>query len=85
MKNFIVNVTINLKKSIQDPQGTVVKSALNSLGYASVNEVRMGKHVTIHLNSENKEQANNSVDKMCRKMLSNPVIETYKFSIEEVL
>lgn len=75
-------VFITLKRGVLDPQGETVKSALESLGFQGVKEVRMGKFMVVTLNSVDVEQAEAQVDEMCRKLLANPVIEDYRFELE---
>ncbi len=78
------NIYVTLKKGVLDPQGDTVKSALESLGFQGVREVRMGKFLVITLNGMDAKEARAQVDEMCRKLLANPVIEDYTFDLEEV-
>jgi phosphoribosylformylglycinamidine synthase PurS subunit len=75
-------VTVTLKKSILDPQGSAVEKALRSMGYP-VEEVRIGKFMEVSLPDNIKEQAEEIMDEICRKLLANPVIETYSFTFED--
>ena len=77
-------IYIRLKKTVSDPQGLTVKHALQSLGYQNLEEVRVGKFITVKLNSKDKKEAKHKIDEMCRKLLANPIIEDYSFKIEEV-
>lgn len=77
-------VTIHLKKSILDPQGSAVHRALNALGYQGVAEVRVGKHIEVFLHDTNQREAEEKVKEMCAKLLANPVIEDYSIEIVEV-
>jgi phosphoribosylformylglycinamidine synthase PurS subunit len=61
----------------------VVFNALKSLGYESVNEVRIGKLIEIALNGTTAEEARAQADEMCRKLLANPVIENYTIEVTE--
>ena len=79
-----VEIYITLKKTVSDPQGLTIKRALESLGYQNLEEVRVGKLITIELNSKDKEKAKQKVDEMCRKLLANPIIEDYSLKIKEV-
>ena len=79
-----VEIYIRLKKTVSDPQGLTVKHALQSLGYQDLEEVRVGKFITVKLNSRDKKEAKQRTDEMCRKLLANPIIEDYSFKIEEV-
>ncbi len=75
-------VFVTLKKGVLDPQGTTVKHALDSLGFAGVEEVRIGKFMEISLNESSPEKARETVTAMCRKLLANTVIEDYRVEIE---
>lgn len=81
---FKAVVTINFKKSILDPQGNAVYKALKSLGYESVRDVRIGKHIEVSLDGDTKEKAENELKEMCDKLLANPVIEDYQIEVSEV-
>jgi phosphoribosylformylglycinamidine synthase len=78
---MLAKVYITLKKGVLDPQGKVVGHALSSLGFGGVEEVRMGKFLEIRLKGDNRERAVEEVEKMCRKILANPVIEDYRVEI----
>lgn len=77
-------VTITFKKSILDPQGSAVLKALTSLGYQDVEDVRVGKHMELLVNSPNLETALEQIKEMCAKLLANPVIEEYHVEVTEV-
>ncbi len=78
-------VYITLKRTVADPQGLTIKHALESLGYAQeIKEVRMGKLVTIKLNLNDPKAAQEKLEQMCKKLLANPIIEEYRFSIRDV-
>ncbi|MGF7186075.1 phosphoribosylformylglycinamidine synthase [Desulfitispora alkaliphila] len=77
-------IKVTLRKSILDPQGTALKSALNSMDYNSVEDVRIGKYLEVKLNTEDRAEAEKQVKEMCDKLLSNPVIEDYSFELLEV-
>jgi phosphoribosylformylglycinamidine synthase len=74
----LVRVTVKLKPSLLDSAGRTVADRLKSLNYAEVADVRIGKVIDVEVNEVDSER----VDEMCRKLLSNPVIED--FSWEEV-
>ena len=78
-----IKVYITLKKTIADPQGLTVKHALESLGYKEVKDVRIGKLITLILDAESKEAAEHRLNKMCKELLANPIIEDYSFEIKE--
>jgi len=77
-------IYITLKKTVSDPQGLTIKHALESLGYKNLEEVRVGKLITIKLSSKDKKEAEQKLDEMCQKLLANPIIEDYSVKINEV-
>ena len=60
-----------------DPQGKVVNQTLKNMGYNNVLNVRQGKYFEIELNETDKEKAKKIVEEICKKLLSNTVIEDY--------
>lgn len=81
---FKVRVYINLKKEISDPQGITIKHALHSLGYNEVDSVRTGKIINLIIKEGKEEEVRERIAHMCKKLLSNPIIETYEFVIEKL-
>jgi phosphoribosylformylglycinamidine synthase PurS subunit len=78
-----VRVFVTPKKGVLDPQGKAIEHSLQSLGFAEVREVRLGKYIEVALDGLDHEQAKQRVDAMCRKLLANLVIEDYRFELEE--
>jgi phosphoribosylformylglycinamidine synthase subunit PurS len=76
-------VYVSLKKSVLDPQGKTIQGALNKMGYQGVGDVRQGKYFEIGLQSLDREQAKAEVERMAKEVLTNPVIEEYRYTIEE--
>ena len=75
-------IIITPKKAVVDPQGKTVQSALAHMGYNDVGAVHVGKYLEIELSGSDKETARKHIDDACHKILSNPVIEDYRFEIE---
>jgi phosphoribosylformylglycinamidine synthase PurS subunit len=75
-------IYVTLKPGVLDAQGDTVKSALETLGFKGVEDVRIGKFMVVTLNSATREQARVQVEEMCRRLLANPVIEEYTFEVE---
>ena len=75
-------IIITPKKAVVDPQGKTVQSALAHMGYTEVGTVHVGKYLEIELTGADKESARRQIDDACHKILSNPVIEDYRFEIE---
>ncbi|NBU97089.1 MAG: phosphoribosylformylglycinamidine synthase subunit PurS [Spirochaetia bacterium] len=79
---YLGKVNISLKKSVLDPQGTTVMKAFHDLGEKSVIDVRIGKYIEVKLNSSSLEEAKEELDRLCKNLLVNQVIETYQIFIE---
>lgn len=75
-------IIITPKKAVVDPQGKTVQSALAHMGYTEVGAVHVGKYLEVELTGADKETARRQIDDACHKILSNPVIEDYRFEIE---
>ncbi|MFH1577567.1 MAG: phosphoribosylformylglycinamidine synthase subunit PurS [Candidatus Omnitrophota bacterium] len=75
-------IYITLKKTVVDPQGLVIKHALESLGFSGITQARCGKMITLELKLSNKKRAEKQIDTMCKKLLANPIIEDYHFRIK---
>ena len=79
---YLARVEVTLKPAVNDPQGLTVKGGLRLLGFSGVQEVRIGKYLELTLEATSQEQAEAQVRDMCEKLLANPVIEQYSFSVE---
>jgi phosphoribosylformylglycinamidine synthase len=76
-------VYITLKGGIHDPQGQAVQQSLHTLGFETVQDVRMGKFLEIELQDMEKEAAEATIRSMCQKLLANMVIEDFRYEIVE--
>ena len=74
-------IVITPKKAVRDPQGKTVQAALEQMGYEGVKDVHVGKYLEIELEGD-AEAWRPRIDEACHKLLSNPVIEDYHFTIE---
>ncbi|GBD11784.1 Phosphoribosylformylglycinamidine synthase subunit PurS [bacterium HR23] len=81
---FLVQVLVSLKPAVNDPQGLTVQSALHALGFQGVKRVRVGKYLEVYVEAESRESAQRQAEEMCRKLLANPVIEQFQFTVREV-
>jgi phosphoribosylformylglycinamidine synthase PurS subunit len=81
---FKAEVKVSLKKGVLDPQGFTVEGAVGTMGYKGVSKVRIGKLVELFVEAESKEQAEVVVAELGKKILTNPVMETFTFQLEEV-
>jgi phosphoribosylformylglycinamidine synthase PurS subunit len=74
-------ITITPKKAVLDPQGKAVQNALEHMGYTGVGDVHVGRYLEIEVEGE-REAVEKQIDEACHKLLSNPVIEEYRFELE---
>jgi len=75
------HVWVMLKSTVLDPQGQTIERALASLGYSSVRDVRQGKFFVLDLDGMDREQAKIQVERIAKDVLTNPVIEEFRFEI----
>ena len=81
MSTFCARVYVTLKPTVNDPQGNTVLFGLQTLGFDNVLSVRVGKYLEVKVNSKHETTAKKTVEKMCRQLLANPVIEEYRVEI----
>ncbi|MFQ5482986.1 MAG: phosphoribosylformylglycinamidine synthase subunit PurS [Nitrospinaceae bacterium] len=80
---MLAKIFVTLKHGVLDTQGKAVHHALQDLGFSEVREVQIGKFLEIRLEEGlEPQQADSRVRGMCDKLLANPVIESYRFSLE---
>ncbi len=84
MKKYKVKVEVKLKAVVLDPQGKAVLSSLHNLGFSEIDDCRVGKLIELNIKDSNSNNIKERVDDMCKKLLSNPVIEDYNISMEEI-
>lgn len=83
MTAWLAKVEVTLKPVVNDPEGTSIANALGQLGFEGVGDVRAGKYFEIDVQAASKEAATTAVDAMCRRLLANPVIEDYRFTVRQ--
>jgi phosphoribosylformylglycinamidine synthase PurS subunit len=81
---YLAKVYVTLKPTVNDPQGLTIRGALHDLGFQNVTSVRAGKYIELKLGEQNLATAEVQLNEMCRKLLANPVIENFRFEIEEI-
>jgi phosphoribosylformylglycinamidine synthase subunit PurS len=81
---YLAKVYVTLKPLVNDPQGRTVQGGLKNLGFVSVEDVRVGKYLEIRVNEPERLQAEALVSQMCLELLANPVIEEFRFELEEL-
>ena len=85
MASFLARVYVSLKPTVNDPEGLTIADGLRSLGFAEVEGVRAGKYIEVRLSASSAAEARRRVDAMCDRLLANPIIETYRFEVEELV
>ena len=73
-----IKVIVTLKKSVLDPQVTVIQQTLDGMGFNNINEIRQGKFFEINIDEKDQKKDEEKVEDMCKKLLANLVIEDYK-------
>jgi phosphoribosylformylglycinamidine synthase len=81
---FLAKVYIQLKPSVNDPEGLTIRGGLRQLGFESVVDVRSGKYMQIRLDESDEDVAESLVSEMCEQLLANPIIEDFSFELERV-
>jgi len=80
---YFAEIDIMPNKELLDPQGKTVSNNMKNLDITGVDDVRIGKHITMTFDAANEAEANTKVDTACKKLLANVIMEKYTFSIKE--
>lgn len=83
MKKFSAEIDVMPKKEILDPQGKAVTGSMKNLGLSEIQNIRIGKHISLEIDAETVEAANAKVEQACKNLLANLIMESYSFSIHE--
>jgi phosphoribosylformylglycinamidine synthase len=78
---FQAEINVMPKKEILDPQGKAVSSSMKNLGLTTIQNVRIGKHISLEITAESEAEANELVDQACKNLLANLIMESYEFTI----
>jgi phosphoribosylformylglycinamidine synthase len=81
---FKSRIIVQLRKSILDPQGKAVEHGVHSLGYQQAKNVRIGKFIEMEIDAANESEAGRMTEEVCKKLLANPVMEDFTYTIEKV-
>jgi phosphoribosylformylglycinamidine synthase PurS subunit len=84
MTKFQAEIDVMPKKEILDPQGKAVSGSMKSLGLSEIDNIRIGKHITLEIDAENAEVAHDKVDQACKSLLANLIMESYTFEIKAI-
>ena len=80
--NYSVQISVMPLKELLDPQGKAVLGGLNNLGLSTIDDVRIGKHITLQVNAGTKDEAREIAEEATKKLLSNAVMEYYEISVD---
>jgi phosphoribosylformylglycinamidine synthase len=81
---FIAQIDVMPKKEILDPQGKAVTGSMKNIGLGEITNVRVGKHISLEVEAENESEASEKVDRACKQLLANLIMESYEFKIAAV-
>jgi len=81
--NFKAAIDIMPLEALLDPQGKAVGNSMKNLGLNEIDNVRIGKHITLHIEAKDEKEAHSKVEEACEKLLVNQVMEFYSFSVEK--
>lgn len=80
---YTAHINVMPLKELLDPQGKAVNNSLHNLGLGQVQDVRIGKHITLSIEANSKDEAQQMAQEACKKLLANPVMEAYDLSLTE--
>lgn len=80
---FLTKIYVTLKTTVNDPQGLTVLGGLRNLGFDLVERVRVGKYIEVWVKEDGRQKAEEAVAEMCRQLLANPIIEDFRFELED--
>ncbi|MEY2799432.1 MAG: phosphoribosylformylglycinamidine synthase subunit PurS [Bacteroidota bacterium] len=78
---FQAEINVMPKKEILDPQGKAVTSSMKNLGLSAIQNVRIGKHISLEIEADTEAQAKEQVDQACKNLLANLIMESYEFTV----
>jgi phosphoribosylformylglycinamidine synthase PurS subunit len=78
---YTAEINVMPLKELLDPQGKAVNAGLKNLGISETQDVRIGKHISIKIEANDEQQAKEKIETACKKLLANPVMEFYEYSI----
>ncbi len=81
---FLAEINVMPLKALLDPQGKAVGMTMHNTGFTTVSNVRVGKHITLEIEAATKDLALEKVNEACAKILSNPVMEGFEYTVKEI-
>ena len=80
---FLAEIDVMPLKALLDPQGKAVTASMKNLNLSEIENVRIGKHITLEIDAATKDAAQTKVEEACKKLLANPIMEEYVFELVE--
>ncbi len=80
---YTAHINVMPLKELLDPQGKAVNNSLHNLGLTNINEVRIGKHISLQLEAPTKDEAEKMAREACKKLLANQVMESFDVMLAE--
>lgn len=80
---FRAEIDVMPLKALLDPQGKAVTASMKNLGLPEIQNVRIGKHITLEIEADSKEKAQVKVEEACKKLLANQIMESFEFELHE--
>ncbi|HEY9533710.1 MAG TPA: phosphoribosylformylglycinamidine synthase subunit PurS [Mucilaginibacter sp.] len=84
MKTFQAEIDVMPKKEILDPQGKAVTGSMKNLGLSEIQNIRIGKHISLQIEADSEEIAREKVELACKSLLANLIMESYTFKLEQI-
>ena len=81
---FKAEIDVMPLKSLLDPQGKAVSASVGNVGLPEIENVRIGKHISLEIEAENKQLAEVKVSEACSKLLANQIMESFEFTLSEL-
>lgn len=81
---FEAHINIMPHKALLDPQGKAVTGSMKNIGLPQIENVRIGKRITLEIEADSQNQASEMVDDACKKLLANLIMESYDYSVAQV-
>ncbi len=81
---FKAEIDVMPLKALLDPQGKAVTNSMGNIGLPEIDNVRIGKHISLEVEAANEEEARSKVNEACTKLLANQIMESFEFSIESI-
>lgn len=80
---FIAQIDVMPKKELLDPQGKAVSSSMKNLGLPEIGNVRIGKHISLEVEADSREDAETKVERACKELLANQIMESFEFELSK--